>query len=142
MSPWQSLPLLNESYYLCWWCFQISFPFIFCWCAKFQTQIFVFSSLLKDCFIGKPLLFYLYCIFVFYCSFMEILNRNFTQEIAKIIYHHFANGTLIAYQNITLRRWFFLSIWCYVYKYDFICLSEPYFDSMIPSDHAFLDLDS
>ena len=53
---------------------------------------------------------------------MEISNRNLGQEIAKIICHHFV--TLVAYQHVT-----------------FICLSESYLDTMIPSDHISLDLE-
>ena len=72
---------------------------------------------------------------------MEILNWTLGQEIGKIICHRFVAGILIAHQYITLQRCYFLKAYTAAFKYDFICLSETYLDSSMPSVQVSLDLE-
>ena len=117
---------------------KIIFIYFLALCKVLKTKFCLSKLTTRLMFHWKAIFICLCCIFVPYCFFMEISNRILGQEIAKIVYSHFVTLTLIAYQHITLQRWY---IYNAIYKYDFkICLLETYLDSSMLSDNVSLDL--
>ena len=70
---------------------------------------------------------------------MEISNQTLGQEIAKIICPHFVIGNSLPALNFS--KMLLLKAHIAIYKYNFICLSETFLDSSIPSDHVSLELE-
>ena len=89
----------------------IIFIYFLLLCIVLNTKFCLYKFAKKLVFHWKPIIIFLfkhiYCIFVPYCFFVEILNQTLGQEIAKIIYHHLVIGTLIAYQHIALQISFY-----------------------------------
>ena len=108
---------------------KIIFIYFLLLCKVLNTQ-FCLSKL------GTRLMFHWKAIFIFsslhLCSLLLLhgdIKSNPGPRNSKIIYPHFVTGTLI---NILIYA---------IYKYNFLCLSETYLDSSIPSDHVSLDLE-